>query len=269
MNAATARAKRGPKFKSKGLAKEEQQRILASLHQTLDGMPHGSLAKRLRELQPVYPWLTRDMFKHYRKVKKQKELSVASFHSGNPSASSSTASTASTSTNTACTASTTSINTSASSADTPSASRTSNDASTASSTNNDERHHQAREPLVFKPPGRPKGSTIAAKKALERRKAKVVDDIASQYHAVKEVVVEGRRRTQKGTLSAIIERTITESGRDGMKVSHATIKSRIRRGNLVDIQRGATTPLASIEPAIAKLVAESNLCRNPLDRKIQ
>jgi hypothetical protein len=227
-------------------------------------MPHGSLAKRLRELQPVYPWLTRDMFKHYRKVKKQKVLSVASFHSGNPSASSSTASTASTSTNTACTASTTSINTSASSADTPSASRTSNDASTASSTNNDERHHQAR-----KPPGRPKGSTIAAKKALERRKAKVVDDIASQYHAVKEVVVEGRRRTQKGTLSAIIERTITESGRDGMKVSHATIKSRIRRGNLVDIQRGATTPLASIEPAIAKLVAESNLCRNPLDRKIQ
>jgi hypothetical protein len=240
------RSRRGPKFK--GESKICQQATLARFHQSVKNGPHGIIQTTMKELQPVYPWLTRSMYNGYVKALKKKNQSSTSTTVSSSSANSNN-STVTTFTVTTSTVTTSTVTTSSSSSST--------------TNSNDEAC------VPYKKAGRPKGSTVEAKIEKEKKIEEFRDAITVKYKQCQDEVKDdpNRERVTRGIFNRITEEQ-KEYGLLDIKVSLPTlkelVKKRIKRGGLENVHRGNKSAMADVEPVLAYLITTSNEARNPI-----
>jgi hypothetical protein len=120
-------------------------------------------------------------------------------------------------------------------------------------------------PTTTKRPGRPKGSTKAAKKHIHHCQLAAINETVTLYSEEKKI---SRKRMRNGRLQEILEEVkIRHNLPSDFTVSNQTLKTRLKRKQLslpLDNKNGPLTPLASIEPNLVNMAKQMAKCRIPL-----
>jgi hypothetical protein len=112
--------------------------------------------------------------------------------------------------------------------------------------------------------GRPQRTTDADKRAQTQKEKALVDGICEQYDKAK--MEAGGKKLGPRALEKIISNCKSEHNLFCI-IPEDTIRTRYKRGNLSNVQRGHKSPVQSTEALIVEVVKKSNRAGNPLDRE--
>ena len=242
---------------------------------TYDGiLPYGALVKVVKEMQPMYTWLTVDMVRdHLRNLSKRKKKQgseVLVEANSPPSASASLSDSPS-------------MRSPMIAECTPSPGDFSapdhNLRLLSGAVDDPQQAQQGRMCTTTTPSsitlGRPKGSTQQHSRDLKQRIRLATTDSAKQYSAA----LEGRRhgsgtcqhthessRLPMGTLRGIIAAAKAKYNLPkSVLIKEATIRSRYKRGNLdPELEQGTPSPLAHLEPYFVAVIIQLAKMRQPI-----
>ncbi len=94
--------------------------------------------------------------------------------------------------------------------------------------------------------GRKKGSTKQQKAADDKKKDEVIAQCAFLYHQEREKAKKNRTNVPDGTLKRLVLEEEEKAGLSINSVSLDTIRSRVKRGNLIAYNPAETPPIAEI-----------------------
>jgi len=114
--------------------------------------------------------------------------------------------------------------------------------------------------------GRKKGSTKQQKAADDKKKDEVIAQCAFLYHQEREKAKKNRTNVPDGTLKRLVLEEEEKAGLSINSVSLDTIRSRVKRGNLIAYNPAETPPIAEIEPMLCDICIRLGKMGQPLTK---
>ena len=239
-------------------------------------LPYGAVTDVVKEMQPTYTWLTKDMVRDHLKTQRRKKnrctTSSIAPNSTEERIASSTTAEWSESHASSTTLSTLSRDSGYSSivrmADESIANNLSETTMAGESvpTGQQGTHITTTSPVTF---GRPKGSTQDHSLDVKRRIRLATAEAAKLYSSAldQKQQCSSSRRLPKGTLLKIIESTKSKYNLPTkISISESTIRSRHKRGSHnPETEQGTPSPIAPIEPYLVAMITQLSRMRQPIN----